>query len=89
MVSTPWAQWFEERSRGCRERVLPPSVRARVAIEGGIDPAGYRFTEGAGRVVSLEHPGAPAGSRTRVAAHGLTPDHVAAKARESLGAARG
>ncbi|WP_449349510.1 transketolase [Streptomyces shaanxiensis] len=89
VVSMPSVEWFEEQPREYRERVLPPSVRARVAIEAGIGLTWYRFTGDAGRIVSLEHFGASADAKTLFAEYGFTAENVAAAARESLAAARG
>ncbi|MEU1168273.1 hypothetical protein ABZ372_52140, partial [Streptomyces sp. NPDC005921] len=79
---------FEEQSREYRESVLPPAVRARVAVEAGIGLTWYRFVGDAGRIVSLEHFGASADARTLFAEFGFTAENVADKARESLAAAR-
>ncbi|GGW76402.1 transketolase [Streptomyces albaduncus] len=89
VVSMPSVEWFEEQPRAYRERVLPPSVKARVAVEAGAGPTWYRFTGDAGRIVSLEHFGASADAKTLFAAYGFTPDNVVAAARESLAATRG
>ncbi|KUN22921.1 transketolase [Streptomyces antibioticus] len=89
VVSMPSVEWFEEQPREYRDSVLPPSVRARVAIEAGIGLTWYRFTGDAGRIVSLEHFGASADAQTLFAEYGFTAENVAAAARESLAAARG
>jgi transketolase len=89
VVSMPSVEWFEEQPREYRESVLPPSVRARVAVEAGIGLTWYRFVGDAGRIVSLEHFGASADAKTLFAEYGFTAEHVAAAARESLAAARG
>ncbi|MFG2636918.1 transketolase [Streptomyces sp. NPDC048362] len=88
VVSMPCVEWFEEQPRAYRERVLPPAVKARVAVEAGIGLTWYRFVGHAGRIVSLEHFGASADAGTLFAEFGFTPDNVAAAARESLAAAR-
>ncbi|CAM5671221.1 Transketolase [Streptomyces tendae] len=36
VVSMPSVEWFEQQDQGYRDSVLPPSVRARVAVEAGI-----------------------------------------------------
>ena len=84
----PCVEWFAEQTREYRERVLPPSVRARVAVEAGIGLTWYRYVGDAGRIVSLEHFGASADAKTLFAEYGFTPDNVAAAARASLAAAR-
>ncbi|GAA2728339.1 transketolase [Streptomyces nogalater] len=88
VVSMPSVEWFEEQPREYRERVLPPAVKARVAVEAGIGLTWYRYVGDAGRIVSLEHFGASADAKTLFAEYGFTPENVAAKARESLAAAR-
>ncbi|MET9825798.1 transketolase [Streptomyces sp. NPDC006349] len=89
VVSMPSVEWFEEQPNAYRESVLPPSVRARVAVEAGIGLTWHRFVGDAGRIVSLEHFGASADAKTLFAEFGLTAEHVAAAARESLTASRG
>ncbi|MFF8227789.1 transketolase [Streptomyces caelestis] len=89
VVSMPSVEWFEEQPREYRERVLPPSAKARVAVEAGIGLTWHRFVGDAGRIVSLEHFGASADARTLFAEYGFTPENVVAAARESLAAARG
>ncbi|MFE1438835.1 transketolase [Streptomyces sp. NPDC058739] len=89
VVSMPSVEWFGEQPRAYRDAVLPPSVRARVAVEAGIALTWYRFVGDAGRIVSLEHFGASADADTLFAEYGLTADDVATAARESLAAARG
>ncbi|MER5585743.1 transketolase [Streptomyces asoensis] len=89
VVSMPSVEWFEEQPREYRDRVLPPSVRARVAVEAGIGLTWYRYVGDAGRIVSLEHFGASADAQTLFAEYGFTAENVAAAARESLAAARG
>ncbi|MFD8224806.1 transketolase [Streptomyces massasporeus] len=89
VVSMPSVEWFEEQPRSYRDSVLPPSVKARVAVEAGIGLTWHRFVGDAGRIVSLEHFGASADARTLFAEYGFTPENVVAAARESLAAARG
>ena len=60
VVSMPCVEWFEEQDQAYRDSVLPPAVKARVAVEAGIGLAWHRFVGDAGRIVSLEHFGASA-----------------------------
>jgi len=87
VVSMPCLEWFEEQDRTYRESVLPPSVRARVAVEAGVGLTWYRYVGDAGRVVSLEHFGASADYKVLFREFGLTPEAVVAAARESIDAA--
>ncbi|MEV7145795.1 transketolase [Streptomyces sp. NPDC093084] len=88
VVSMPSVEWFEEQPREYRESVLPPSVKARVAVEAGIGLTWHRYVGDAGRIVSLEHFGASSDAKTLFAEFGFTAEHVAAAARESRTAAR-
>ncbi|MEZ0067025.1 transketolase [Streptacidiphilus sp. MAP12-20] len=87
VVSMPSVEWFEEQSKEYRDSVLPPSVKARVAVEAGIGLTWYRFVGEAGRIVSLEHFGASADAKVLFREFGFTPEAVTAAARESLSAA--
>ncbi|GAA2128553.1 transketolase [Streptomyces synnematoformans] len=84
VVSMPSVEWFDEQPQEYRDAVLPPAVRARVAVEAGVGMSWHRFTGDAGRVVSLEHFGASADYQVLFREYGLTADAVAAAARESL-----
>ncbi|MFB4196382.1 transketolase [Streptomyces carpaticus] len=84
VVSMPCVEWFEEQDRSYRDAVLPPAVRARVAVEAGVALTWYRYTGDAGRIVSLEHFGASADGATLFREYGFTPEAVAEAARESL-----
>ncbi|MFC9860805.1 MULTISPECIES: transketolase [unclassified Streptomyces] len=87
VVSMPSVEWFEEQDQAYRDSVLPPSVKARVAVEAGIGLTWYRYVGDAGRIVSLEHFGASADAKVLFREFGFTAEHVAAAARESLAAA--
>jgi transketolase len=88
VVSMPCVEWFEEQDQGYRDSVLPPAVRARVAVEAGVGLTWHRYVGDAGRIVSLEHFGASADAKVLFREFGFTAENVAAKARESLAAAQ-
>ncbi|MGW7071293.1 transketolase [Streptomyces sp. NPDC054855] len=88
VVSMPCVEWFEAQDQGYRDSVLPPSVKARVAVEAGIGLTWHRFVGDAGRIVSLEHFGASADGKVLFREFGFTADAVAAAARESIDAAQ-
>ncbi|MCX4535813.1 transketolase [Streptomyces sp. NPDC002596] len=87
VVSMPSVEWFEEQDQAYKDSVLPPSVKARVAVEAGIGLTWHRYVGDAGRIVSLEHFGASADAKVLFREFGFTGEHVAAAARESLAAA--
>ncbi|MCX5534256.1 transketolase [Streptomyces sp. NBC_00006] len=88
VVSMPCVEWFDEQEQGYRDSVLPPAVKARVAVEAGIGLTWHRFVGDAGRIVSLEHFGASADGKVLFKEFGFTAENVAAKAKESLAAAK-
>ncbi|MFC8132470.1 transketolase [Streptomyces sp. NPDC057302] len=88
VVSMPCVEWFEAQDKEYRDSVLPPSVKARVAVEAGIGLTWHRFVGDAGRIVSLEHFGASADAKTLFREFGFTADAVASAARESIDAAQ-
>ncbi|MFF3815150.1 transketolase [Streptomyces bluensis] len=88
VVSMPCVEWFEEQDQGYRDSVLPPSVKARVAVEAGIGLTWHRYVGDAGRIVSLEHFGASADGKVLFREFGFTADTITAAARESIAAAQ-
>ncbi|MFD8206459.1 transketolase [Streptomyces sp. NPDC059695] len=87
VVSMPSVEWFEEQDQAYKDSVLPPSVRARVAVEAGIGLTWHKYVGDAGRIVSLEHFGASADAKVLFREFGFTPEAIAAAARESVAAA--
>ncbi|MFE5794586.1 transketolase [Streptomyces sp. NPDC056503] len=87
VVSMPSVEWFEEQDQAYKDAVLPPSVKARVAVEAGIGLTWHKYVGDAGRIVSLEHFGASADAKVLFREFGFTPEAVAAAARESIAAA--
>ncbi|WP_448317796.1 transketolase [Streptomyces sp. CO7] len=88
VVSMPSVEWFDEQDQAYRDSVLPPSVKARVAVEAGVGLTWHRFVGDAGRIVSLEHFGASADAKVLFREYGFTAENIAAQARESLAAAQ-
>lgn len=89
VVSMPCVEWFDTQDADYRDTVLPPRLRARVAVEAGVAQPWYRFTGDAGEIVSLEHFGASADYQTLFAEFGITTEAVAEAARRTLSRAAG
>ena len=83
-VSMPCWELFEALPRAERERVLPPAVRARVAVELGVAQGWQRYTGDAGGMVSVDRFGASAPAEVLLREYGFTVEAVCAKAREVL-----
>ena len=60
VVSAPCLEWFAEQTSEYRDSVLPPEVKARVAVEAGAAGGWREFTGDAGEVVSINEYGASA-----------------------------
>ena len=84
VVSMPCVEWFDAQDQAYRDQVIPPTVKARVAVEAGIAMPWYRFVGDHGEVVSLEHFGASADWQTLYREFGFTGEAVADAARRSL-----
>ncbi|MEW2222605.1 transketolase [Streptomyces sp. NPDC006990] len=87
VVSMPCLEWFEEQEQSYRDSVLPPDIKARVAVEAGVGLTWHRYVGEAGRIVSLEHFGASADGKVLFREFGLTAEAVHLAAKESLQAA--
>jgi len=88
VVSAPCLEWFARQTPEYQESVLPKSVNARVAVEAGLAQGWYKYVGDAGRIVSLEHYGESAPAEVLFEKFGFTPENVAAKAKESIAAAK-
>lgn len=84
VISMPSWELFKQQSDEYRSFVLPPSVKARVAIEAGV-PMGWEQWVGAqGRVIGLDRYGASA-PYTDIYEHlGFTTDNLVLKALETI-----
>ena len=84
VVSMPCIEWFRAQDRSYQQRVLPPSVKARVSVEAGV-PMGWREIVGeAGEIVGLDHFGASANVNVLFEQFGFTPDNVVTAAHTVL-----
>jgi transketolase len=88
VVSMPSWERFAAQDAAYRERVLPPAVRARVAVEAGVTLGWERWVGDAGAVVGLDRFGASAPAERLFEEFGFTADNVAAVARDVLEATR-
>jgi transketolase len=84
VVSMPCREWFGSQPQDYRDKVLPPTVAARVSVEAAI-AQGWRDVVGdAGRIVSLEHFGASADYQRLYQEFRITPEAVVEAARTSI-----
>ena len=87
VVSAPCLEWFDAQDAEYREKILPSSVKARVAVEAAHPMTWYRYVGDAGRIVGLDHFGASADYKTLYKEFGITSEAVVTAAQESISAA--
>ncbi|MBU6243681.1 MAG: transketolase [Actinomycetales bacterium] len=84
VVSMPCLEWFQEQDLAYRQAVLPPGIRARVAVEAGATLGWWRYVGDHGRVIGLDHFGASAAPSILFEHYGLTVARIVEAAQESL-----
>ncbi len=85
VVSMPSWDIFEDQSQEYRDSVLPPSVKARIAIEQGSTFGWERFVGDSGRVIGMKTFGASAPLKELQRKFGFEQDGVVKAAKELLG----
>jgi transketolase len=88
VVSMPCSELFDRQPQAYRDEVLPPSVKARVAIEQASTLGWHRYVGDGGAIVGMHTFGASAPLKMLVEKFGFTPDAIAQVARERVAAAR-
>jgi transketolase len=81
VVSMPSMTLFARQEQGYRDEVLPPGVRARVAVEAGSPMGWHRWVGSEGEIVGISHFGASAPAQTVFKELGLSVDNIAAVAK--------
>jgi transketolase len=84
LVSMPCLDRFAEQDRGYRDAVLPPEIRARVAVEAASPIGWHRWVGDDGDVVAMEGFGASAPAKVLYEHFGFTGEAVAGRARAVL-----
>jgi len=84
VVSAPSQELFAKQGRDYRDQVLPPAVRARLAIEAAHPMSWYRLVGDGGDVLGIERFGASAPFQRIYQEYGLTVDHAVLKAKALL-----
>ncbi len=84
VVSMPCWEVFDAQPAEYRDSVLPPHLRARVAVEAGATLAWRRYVGLEGEVVGLDRFGASAPYQAIYKGLGLTPEAVAQAAKRAL-----
>jgi transketolase len=85
VVSMPSWELFEEQSREYRDSVIPPDIKARVAIEAGSTFGWGRWVGDSGRVIGIDRFGASAPGKIAMQTLGITSDNIVKTSLKILG----
>ena len=85
VVSMPSWEIFERQSQQYQESVLPPKVKARVAVEQGSTLGWERYVGRAGQVIGMKTFGASAPLKDLQKKFGFEPDRIVEAAKKQLG----
>jgi len=84
VVSMPSWEIFEHQPQAYRDSVLPPNVKARVAVEQGSILGWERYVGNSGRVIGMNTFGASAPLKALQKKFGFEPNEVVTAAKEQL-----
>ena len=84
VVSMPNPDLFQQQEQAYRDLVLPPAVRARVAVEAGVSACWAGLVGDLGKVIGVDRFGASAPAGALFEHYGLTVANVSRAVRESL-----
>ena len=85
VVSLPSWELFDAQPRDYRESVLPPAVKARLAIEAGVAQGWHKYVGDQGKIMSIERFGASAPAGVLAEKFGFTVDAVVTVSRQIRG----
>ncbi len=80
VVSMPSWELFFEQPQGYRDLVLPPEIKARLAIEAGSSLGWYRWIGEKGQVISVDRFGASAPGPVALEKYGFNVENIVTKA---------
>jgi transketolase len=80
VVAMPSWELFEAQSRKYRDSVLPPRVRARLAVEAGSPMGWHKYVGARGDVMGVDHFGASAPGGVLMREYGFTVENVCQRA---------
>jgi transketolase len=76
VVSMPCIELFEEQDKSYRDRVLPPGVKQRIAVEAASPMCWYKWVGSEGDIIGVETYGASAPAEIIFEKYGFTVDNV-------------
>jgi transketolase len=84
VVSAPCLEWFSKTDAAYQEKILPKSIKARLAIEAGSGSGWREYVGDAGDILSLDHFGASAAAGVLFKEYGFSVENVVSKIKKLL-----
>jgi transketolase len=84
IVSMPSWELFEAQPQEYRDAVFPPDIKARLAVEAGVELGWHKYVGEAGDVIALNRFGESAPYKVIFEKFGFTVDNVVARAKKVL-----
>jgi transketolase len=84
VVSMPSWELFEKQNQAYKDSVLPPEVKARVAVEAGIELGWHKYIGDNGIFIGMSSFGASAPAKTCFEKFGITAEAVTEAAKKSI-----
>ena len=82
LVSMPCTELFDAQEQKYRDSVLPPSIRARLAVEAGATLGWWKYVGNDGRVLGLDRFGASGKAADLFSHFGFTVDNIGLQIRQ-------
>lgn len=76
VVSMPIQNLFDEQSKEYRDKVLPPTVQKRIAIEMGASMSWFKYVGLNGKVMGVDRFGESGDGNQIIKRFGFTPEHI-------------
>ena len=77
VVSMPVQNLFDEQPKAYRDKILPPEVQNRIAIEMGASISWYKYVGLNGKVIGVDKFGESGDGIQIIKDYGFTPEHIA------------
>ncbi len=84
VVSMPSWELFDAQPVEYRRRILPPAVKAKIAVEAGSPQGWHRYVGDFGHIIALDHFGASAPYKILYEKFGLTAEHIVERVHEII-----
>jgi transketolase len=85
VVSMPCWELFLEQTQDYRDRVLPPEVKSRLAVEAGVPLGWSQWVGDDGEIIAITKFGASAPAKENFYHYGFTVDNVVTRAKKLVG----